>query len=204
LKTADLGGWLFRHRTWLPLPIIAALLLIPAPARPSPFIVWSGGLIVAAGEWLRLAAVQHIGVISRTRSERLGPLVTSGPFNRVRNPLYIGNLALWIGVTISAGMLWLLPLIVPMLALEYHAIVRWEEQLLESRIGNAYREYVQRVPRWLPTFYAPRAARNTQSLSSEPSGPEFSWGETLFSERGTLIAIVAAYVLLWLKTRQSA
>jgi hypothetical protein len=29
----------------------------------------------------------------------------------------------------------------------------------------------------------------------------FSWRETLFSERGTLIAIAAGFFLLWLKLR---
>src|SRR5436309_1729922 len=65
------GGWLFRQRSWVPLPLVAALLLIPSPldsagtpARSS----WTIGLlVVAAGEGLRLWAVHHIGAISRTR-----------------------------------------------------------------------------------------------------------------------------------------
>ena len=47
-------------------------------------------------------AVHHIGVISRTRSDRLGPLVASGPFALVRNPLYLGNIALWVGFALTA------------------------------------------------------------------------------------------------------
>src|SRR5436305_7074875 len=69
------GGWLFRQRTWLPLPLVAALLLIPAPAHAPSSLVIVGATIVAGGEGIRLWAVMHIGAISRTRSERLGPLV---------------------------------------------------------------------------------------------------------------------------------
>ena len=58
---------------------------------------------MAAGELLRFWAVRHIGVISRTRSDRLGPLVETGPFALIRNPLYLGNIALWVGFTLSAG-----------------------------------------------------------------------------------------------------
>ena len=192
MGTSDIGNWLFRHRTWLPLPIVAALLLIPASALPS-FLLWIGVLVVIAGEWLRLWAVRHIGAVSRTRSERLGPLVTTGPFGYTRNPLYIGNFALWVGFTISAGLVWLLPIVVLVLAFEYHAIVRWEERLLEGRIGDPYREYVSSVPRWMP------GSRATQAVASAQPGARFSWSETLFSERGTLIAIVAGYSLLWLK-----
>jgi len=78
-----LGGWLFRHRTSIPLPIVLALLVIPAPDSPSVLstpLSWLGVLVVAAGEGIRLWAVHHIGAISRTRSERLGPLIDGGPF----------------------------------------------------------------------------------------------------------------------------
>jgi protein-S-isoprenylcysteine O-methyltransferase Ste14 len=190
-----LGGWLFKHRTWLPLPIAAALLLIPAsPVSPlhSTSWIWAGVPIVAAGELLRVWAVHHIGVISRTRSDRLGPLVDTGPFSIVRNPLYLGNILLWAGFAVSAQLLWLLPVVVVLLAFEYHAIVRWEEQLLTARIGAPYGDYTRRVPRWLPALRAP---------SGVTDAARFSLRATLFSERGTLIAIVVGYLLLFLKSR---
>src|SRR5215467_5838280 len=80
-----IGGWLFRQRTWLPLPLIAALLLIPPPANaPRQVLLIVGVAVVALGEAIRLWAVLHIGAISRTRSDRLGPLVATGPFGYVR------------------------------------------------------------------------------------------------------------------------
>jgi protein-S-isoprenylcysteine O-methyltransferase Ste14 len=135
-----LGGWLFKRRTWLPLPLALALLLTPSTVQPTLPLELSGVGLVAAGELLRLWGVRHIGVISRTRSERLGPLVDSGPFAYVRNPLYLGNIALWVGFSINAGLLWLAAPLGLLLGFAYHAIVRWEEQLLDSRIGGAYRD----------------------------------------------------------------
>ena len=58
----------------------------------------AGVAITVLGELIRLWGVHHIGAISRTRSERLGPLVASGPFAWLRNPLYVGNIALWVGL----------------------------------------------------------------------------------------------------------
>ena len=197
--TTRLGGWLFRHRTSLPLPFAAAILIVPAgPAAHSIGLIASGLAVTMLGEMLRLWGVHHIGAISRTRTDRLGPLVDSGPFARLRNPLYVGNIAIWVGFALTAGLVWLAPVILILLGLEYHAIVRWEEHLLESRLGDAYRAYAARVPRWIP------AARLTPSRyhggeSSVVTG--FSWRETIFSERGTLLAIVAGYLLLWLKAR---
>jgi protein-S-isoprenylcysteine O-methyltransferase Ste14 len=197
--TTRLGAWLFRHRTWLPLPVaIAILTLRIGEARPSPVLVGTGVAVTVIGELVRLWGVHHIGAISRTRSDRLGPLVDSGPFDRLRNPLYVGNIALWVGFALTARLAWLAPVIVVFLGLEYHAIVRWEESLLESRLGDTYRDYAARVPRWLPVLFNRRdckARREEKDLSA------FSWRATLFSERGTLIAMAVGYVLLWLKLR---
>jgi len=185
-----MGGWLFRHRTIIPLPL-ALLLLLPA-GRPA----LAGLALIAAGEALRLWAVRHIGTISRTRQDRLGPLVDTGPFALARNPLYIGNIMLWVGFALVAARPWLVALVLVLLAFEYHAIVRWEEQLLVNRLGERYRAYAARVPRWIPTL---------ASLAGlGRAGPEprtHSWPEVLFSERGTLVAIAAGCLLLWLKAR---
>ena len=186
------GGWLFRQRTWLPLPLAAALLLVPPPPNGPHALPIVGAAVVAAGEAIRLWAVLHIGAISRTRSDRLGPLVASGPFRYVRNPLYLGNILLWTGFSLAARLFWMTPIVVILLCLEYQAIVRWEEQLLAARIGEPYVRYMGNVPRWLPSL--------TTRASSNAAGV-FSWKETIFSERGTLIAIAVGFLLLWIKAR---
>jgi protein-S-isoprenylcysteine O-methyltransferase Ste14 len=187
-----MGAWLFRQRSWIPVPLALALLFIRGGEACSSLAFPMGAAIVASGEALRLWAVRHIGVISRTRSDRLGPLVSAGPFGLIRNPLYIGNIALWVGFALSARLVWMAPIVITVLGIEYHAIVRWEESLLEARRGEEYRAYAGRVRRWIPSFPAatPTAARDL-----------CTWRETLFSERGTLIAIAVGYLLLWVKGR---
>jgi len=77
----------------------------------------------------------------------------------------------------------------------YHAIVRWEEQLLEARLGDGYRGYAARVPRWLPN------TGGGSALDAAIAPAAFSWRQTLFSERGTFVAIALGYLLLWIKAR---
>ena len=166
------GGWLFRHRTVIPLPIALALIILP-PASSSVDLVWLGLLTVVFGELLRLTAVRHIGTISRTRTDRLGPRVASV-------------------LALVAQLPWLVAPIAFLLALEYHAIVRWEEELLAERLGQPYREYLRTVPRWIPRPPQP---------TGNPAPPAFGWKETLFSERGTLTAIAVGLALLWLKSK---
>jgi protein-S-isoprenylcysteine O-methyltransferase Ste14 len=190
--STKIGNWLFRHRTAIPIPFAAALLLTPiGEAAVSPVIVLAGVAVTTLGELIRLWGVHHIGAISRTRTDRLGPLVDTGPFAFVRNPLYLGNIALWVGFAMTARLAWMAPLIAVLLGAEYHAIVKWEEQLLVSRLGEAYRAYARRVPRWIPNLH--HGGHRVVATSS--------WRETLFSERGTLVAIAAGYILLWLKLK---
>lgn len=187
-----IGAWLFRHRTAIPVPFALALLLLRLGETPFNWtLVATGAVLTLVGEGIRMWGVRHIGTISRTRTDRLGPLISSGPFGIVRNPLYIGNILIWTGFAITARLVWLALLIFVLLALEYHAIVAWEEQLLEARRGEEYRDYCARVPRWFPRLeWGPQQQREADA---------FSWADAFFSERGTLIAVAAGYLLLWLK-----
>jgi len=196
------GGWLFRHRTTTPVPLALAVLFAPKPQSDGPMTLVALGIaVVIFGEAIRLWGVRHIGTVSRTRSDRLGPLVASGPFAHVRNPLYLGNIALWTGFAISAQLLWLVPIFIAVLAFEYHAIVRWEERLLDARIGEGYRAYAAAVPRWVPTISRHRIASGHNVAAGLPISPAplFSWRDTFYSERGTLIAIAVGFGLLYLK-----
>lgn len=199
-RTTRVGRWLFEHRTVIPVPLALPLLLLRTGAAPASAGLLAGGIaLVALGETVRLWAVHHIGAISRTRTDRLGPLVSTGPFGFVRNPLYLGNVAVWTGFALLARMVWMLPIVLVLLGLEYHAIVRWEERLLESRLGDRYRRYRERVPRWMPTRIG---ARRDPTPSPHASGlSTFSLRQTLFSERGTLIAIALGSLALYIKLR---
>jgi protein-S-isoprenylcysteine O-methyltransferase Ste14 len=188
-RLPGIGGWLFRSRSWLPVPLVLLLLIghwgrVGTPAVMMPI----GAALVLLGEFMRLWAVRQIGVISRTRSGRLGRLVTEGPFSLVRNPLYVGNLLLWTGFTVWSGKLWLLALAWTLFLLQYSAIIRFEETLLTQRFGEEYTAYMTRVPRWWP-----RLANLGLALGDRAHHP---WRDTLFSERGTLIAVAAISTLL--------
>lgn len=188
-----LGRFLFKYRSFVPVPIALALVFVHYHEIRPPWVLAAGVLLVALGQGVRLWAVRHIGTISRTRSNRYGPLISDGPYALVRNPLYIGNLFLWIGFVVWSGLLWMLPIALAIFLLEYVAITGFEASLLREKYPEAYAQYAAAVPAWFP-----RLANLPDALASRGAHP---WREVFFSERGTLIAVVVMTVLLVLKGR---
>lgn len=76
-------------------------------------------------------------------------LVTGGPFQYSRNPIYVGNLLILVGVGLLAGSLWHVVLVVPLaFAIQSLAIVR-EEAHLAANFGKEWQYYTQQVRRWV-------------------------------------------------------
>lgn len=182
-----LGGWAFRNRSWLPVPLALAAVLITTGKVESGWLLLAGAGLVTTGQGVRFWAVRHIGVVSRTRATRLlGPLVMTGPYARIRNPLYVGNWLLWTGFVLGFGLLWMLPMAWVLFAVQYGAMARWEEQQLHHHFSDAYGAYSDRVHRWWPAG----------GRGDAPAMVLHPWSEVLFSERGTLAAVGVMVLLL--------
>ena len=189
------GSWIFRQRSWLPVPLALVLIFVRRGEVTAPWVLVSGGLVVLGGQVLRLWGVRHIGAISRTRANRYGPFISAGPYALVRNPLYVGNWLLWTGLVIMSGLLWMLPIAWALFALQYGAIVHWEEECLRVQFADDYARYCRDVPRWLPQ---PRLLSHAFDAA-----PAHSWRQVAFSERGTLLAVALLTALLLVKRSMS-
>ena len=97
------------------------------------------GLAVAA--WATLAAKDS----ELARPERL---VADGPYKMSRNPMYLGWSLAYIGSALLSDSGWPL-ILLPGVGMAIHLEVLEEEQRLESRFGDQYREYVHRVRRYI-------------------------------------------------------
>lgn len=110
-------------------------------------LVWSLAItLVAAGVALRAWATLYCAYGRRSGKT----LATGGPYARVRNPLYLGNILILAGATAASELLWLLPLGGAWALLVYGQVVRHEERRLSEKYGPAYRDYRASVPRWMP------------------------------------------------------
>jgi protein-S-isoprenylcysteine O-methyltransferase Ste14 len=76
-------------------------------------------------------------------------LMTPGPYALSRNPMYVVELAFWLGWALFYGSLTVLIGFLLWFGLFVFVLVPSEERDLEARFGEAYRAYKQAVPRWL-------------------------------------------------------
>lgn len=76
-------------------------------------------------------------------------LLTSGPFQFSRNPLYLGLSTLLAGFGLLLDSAWVLLLVPVLVVLLDRLVIAREEARLRAQFGDAYRAYIRRVRRWL-------------------------------------------------------
>lgn len=102
---------------------------------------------VALGELIRLWAGGF--------QERKGKvLVTNGPYAFLRNPLYLGNFLIGIGIVLITRNTFLLLAFVIGFLWIYSKVVRREEEELLKKFGELYHRYLNAVPRFFPRLSA--------------------------------------------------
>ena len=146
----DIREILFNYRSYTPIPMLIAVLVLAEPILATVIIGFS---IALAGELLRIWAVQHAGGATRTTDGAgASVLITHGPFAYVRNPLYLGCLIAASGPVVAT----LSPLLACTLALCVVSIgVRalQDEQRLRAQLGPTYDAYCRNVKRLIPFIW---------------------------------------------------
>jgi protein-S-isoprenylcysteine O-methyltransferase Ste14 len=141
--------------------------LLIAIAAASPLFVF------AASCWPenRQAIIQTVGigmivvsVLGRTwcavtlGSRKTYELITTGPYSIVRNPLYVFSVIGAAGMGTQFGAVSFATLSCTCVAMVLYRRVLQEEQTMLALHGNAYRDYMVRVPRFLPRAWSWRSS----------------------------------------------
>lgn len=147
--------WIFRHRGVLVnLPLLAALFWRRG-ATTDLALSWSIGLLLLLGGMaIRVCAQSYI----HHRLKVPLALTTGGPYQLVRNPLYVGNILITTSAMFFAGLPWLAPFIFLWCFAVYSAVVHYEEGWLVQLYGEPGERYLREVPRWFPRLSAIRRA----------------------------------------------
>jgi protein-S-isoprenylcysteine O-methyltransferase Ste14 len=76
-------------------------------------------------------------------------LMMRGPYKFTRNPMYLAEVALWMGWAILFGSIGVLLAAVVLWAVVNYVIVPREERTLERVFGESYVNYKSSAPRWV-------------------------------------------------------
>ena len=112
--------------------------------EPHEIIEATGIGLIIAGITGRLWSTLYIG------GRKAAMLVQSGPYSITRNPLYVFSAVAAAGVGAQTGTLTIALLFFFGCWLAFHILILKEEQFLASTLGQAYRDYLASVPRFLP------------------------------------------------------
>ena len=121
------------------------------PARYVPLLAR-----LAAAALVMVTAVRLIQGGHRAVPHEAGAdphLIEDGAFARVRHPLYLGSVLFFLGLALTTLSLIGLAAFLG-LFLFYNVLAAYEERWLSDKYGRAYRDYMRRVPRWLPRLRA--------------------------------------------------
>jgi protein-S-isoprenylcysteine O-methyltransferase Ste14 len=149
-----------RPRTLAPPPLVYAVALYAAwrlqawhslAFNMEPFGTPLGwgliGIGLAGFVWALAAIWGHRTTVNPYKAA--SNLVTHGPFARSRNPIYVSDWFVYLGVTLLLGTAWPL-LLAPLVWLVMrYGVIAHEEAHLDAKFGDEYRIYRSQVKRWL-------------------------------------------------------
>ena len=123
--------------------------------KPTLVSILIGFAVALTGELIRIWSVGFAGSETRTTSGVGGTyLVTQGPYSVVRNPLYVGNIMLYVGIGIMSMALFPYLQIFAFLffLFQYYCIILAEEDFLSNKFEGTFSQYTDSVKRFVPRF----------------------------------------------------
>ncbi|HEV8341360.1 MAG TPA: isoprenylcysteine carboxylmethyltransferase family protein [Candidatus Binatia bacterium] len=153
-----IGNFFFRYRNGL-FPVVfllAAIVLRPTVLLGSPFVnrflIILGVAFAVLGELFRLMTIgwEYIhrgGKDGKVYAQRL---VRRGMYGITRNPMYVANALIAIGMALATCSPVAYRFIIPFFLFVYQAIVSAEEHYLRNKFGAEYEAYCARVNRFIP------------------------------------------------------
>jgi protein-S-isoprenylcysteine O-methyltransferase Ste14 len=190
-----IGNFFFRYRNALfPLVIgVASLTLRPQVMFDNWFLdrlLLTGGFIVAlTGQAVRLITIgfEYIHRGGKEGKVYAGRLVQGGVYGLTRNPMYVGNSLIAIGVTMLFGSPIGYLFLIPFFLFVYQAIIAAEEAYLKNKFGLEYDEYAAAVNRIVPSL-----SRTKKAFS----GMRFDWRRSIKKDMGTVVGLTIGLNIL--------
>lgn len=188
------GNFIFHYRNFM-FPLFYLMLFIPSPPIFQNYVIAIiiGLIIAVSGEAVRGITIGLVYIIRAGRKRRIYAegLFTTGIYAHCRNPLYIGNILILLGLAITANSLYFLLIGIPLFVFLYQSIVIAEEDFLQTRFGDAYAEYKSNANRWFPKL---------KGIGATLQEMTFKWKRVFIEEYNSTYIWMTGAVLLIMKS----
>lgn len=189
------GNWLFRWRSYIPL-FLLLLVGVGLMRFRYPFQshllnqIWTVICLMVSfvGLGIRILVIAYVpkNTSGRNTKEQVADtLNTRGLYSIVRNPLYLGNFLMWLGIFLSIGVWWLTIMVAFVFWIYYERIIFAEEEYLRKKFGETFLDWSKRTPCFIPNV------RNWN-----PSERKMSLRKVLRQEYSGFFAIIACFTSL--------
>ena len=162
-KFEAVGNFLFRWRSYLPL-VLVVLFCLALPDYRYPLgshrldMIWEIFclMISLAGLLMRIITVGYTPKRTSGRNTKAGQVAdylnVKGMYSTVRNPLYLGNYLMGLGISLFLRVWWVALIYALLFMIYYERIIIAEEAFLTKKFKQPYLDWVSKTPAFFPKF----------------------------------------------------
>jgi protein-S-isoprenylcysteine O-methyltransferase Ste14 len=190
------GNILFRYRSYIPIIILVAALVLyyfqlhTGLDNFHGYYPWLCLGVSLLGLIIRVYTVGHTPKNTSGRNTGEGQLADTlnqtGIYSLVRHPLYLGNFLMYLGLAMITGHLWFVISFVLLYWLYYERIMFAEEHFLRNKFGEQYLKWAASVPAFVPKL----GNMASPNLS-------FSWKKVLKKEKNGIAALFGLFYVFY-------
>jgi protein-S-isoprenylcysteine O-methyltransferase Ste14 len=157
------GNWLFKRRSWLPVFMITAGIIMMYLGNRQAILFDMRDELIFLGVSLfgQVIRILTVGFTPKNTSGRntvngqiADELNVTGIYSLLRHPLYLGNFFMWLGPVLFLRSGWFMVVFGLFYWLYYERIMFAEEQFLRRKFGDIYDKWSETVSSFIPlTFY---------------------------------------------------
>ena len=153
------GNWLFKRRSWLPVfMIVAGIVMMYLANRQAILFDMRDELIILGvslfGQIIRILTVGFAPKNTSGRNTVNGQIAdelnVTGIYSFLRHPLYLGNFFMWLGPVLFLRSIGFIIVFGLLYWLYYERIMFAEEQFLRRKFGDIYDKWAETVSSFIP------------------------------------------------------
>jgi protein-S-isoprenylcysteine O-methyltransferase Ste14 len=116
--------------------------------------LWENSLQVLGFAFIFLGQIIRVSArgYKAEHSDQSQALIQGGPYQVVRNPMYLGIILIGLGVVLTVFQWWAALIFAVVFIIRYILLIFEEENKLLTIFGQSYQDYCNKVARLLPSF----------------------------------------------------